>query len=188
MKKPSLFIIVLITFQLQSQVDIASAQFWNQLQQLCGKSFEGKLIVPENDPQFGGKALVMHVRSCSDTVIKIPFFVGDDKSRTWVLTYTNGLIELKHDHRHEDGSPDATTMYGGTASNRGKANAQMFPADAFTTQLIPAAATNVWWITLSDTEFTYNLKRVDTPRQFTIAFDLNKTIQNPGSPWGWTDD
>lgn len=179
---------VLISVSMQSQEQQPSILFWQQLQDLCGKSYEGKLITPENDAQFSGKTLLMHIRSCSDTVIKIPFFVGDDKSRTWVLTYKDGYIELKHDHRHEDGSPDEVTMYGGTSSNVGKSGAQMFPADAYTASLIPAAATNVWWITLSDTTFTYNLKRVDTPRQFTVVFDLSKTVKNPGSPWGWTDD
>lgn len=188
MKKLGFLLVILLSSQIQSQEDLASAQFWKQLQQLCGKSFEGKLITPENDAQFAGKTLLMHVRSCSDTVIKIPFFVGDDKSRTWVLTYTNGLIELKHDHRHDDGTNDAVTMYGGTASNTGKANLQMFPADPYTASLIPAAATNVWWIGLKDNEFTYNLKRVDTPRQFTVAFDLTTAVENPGPPWGWTED
>ncbi|MGF1556813.1 hypothetical protein [Paucihalobacter sp.] len=187
MKHVPIVIALLITCSLYSQ-ETNSDTFWERLQQLCGKSFEGKLIVPENDAQFGGKALVMHVRSCTDTVIKIPLFVGDDKSRTWVLTYVNGLIELKHDHRHQDGSPDETTMYGGTASNPGKAQVQVFPADAFTAELIPAAATNIWWITVNETELTYNLKRVDTPRQFTMAFDLTKAIDNPGPPWGWTDN
>lgn len=186
MKSITFVLALLITCSLYSQETPADL-FWHDLQQLCGQSFEGKLIKPEKDEQFGGKTIVMHVRSCSDTVIKIPLFVGDDKSRTWVLTYVDGLIELKHDHRHEDGSPDETTMYGGTANNSGKAQAQVFPADVFTAELIPAAATNIWWITLNETEFTYNLKRVDTPREFTLAFDLTKPIDNPGPPWGWTD-
>ncbi len=188
MKLNFLLLSIFTALQLNAQELPPSQQFWSQLQTLCGKSFEGKLITPENDAQFAGKTLIMHVRSCSDTVIKIPFFVGDDKSRTWVLTYTNGLIELKHDHRHEDGTNDAVTMYGGTASNTGKANLQMFPADAYTATLIPAAATNVWWIGLNDNTFTYNLKRVDTPRQFTVAFDLSTAVENPGPPWGWPED
>ena len=48
----------------------------------------------------------MHVRSCEENRIRIPFFVGDDKSRTWVLTFDSDQIQLKHNHRHEDGSVD----------------------------------------------------------------------------------
>jgi len=170
-----------------SQEKSEAEQFWNSLQNLCGKSFEGKLELPLNDEQFGGKKLIMHIRSCNDEVIKIPFFVGEDKSRTWVLTYENDRITLKHDHRHKDGTEDEITMYGGTTTNSGQATIQVFPADQETKTLIPAASTNVWWITLNKTEFTYNLKRLGTPRVFRIVFDLTKVVENPEAPWGWKD-
>lgn len=161
--------------------------FWNNLQNLCGKAFEGQLILPENDPQFANKKLVMHVRSCNDNEIKIPFFVGDDKSRTWVLTYEDDRILLKHDHRHEDGSEDKITMYGGRTTNTGQASIQLFPADEETAVLIPAASTNVWWITLDENSFTYNLRRLGTDRIFTVNFNLNVPVELPDAPWGWKD-
>lgn len=162
-------------------------EFWNKLQSLCGKAFEGTLELPENDADFGGKKLVMHVRSCDDNVIRIPFFVGDDKSRTWVLTFEEDRIQLKHDHRHEDGSEDAVNMYGGKTTNSGQATIQSFPADQHTKTIIPAASTNIWWITLDDNQFTYNLRRLGTERVFRVSFDLTKTIETPEAPWGWKD-
>jgi len=162
-------------------------EFWNTLQTLCGKSFEGKLELPENDEDFGGKQLVMHVRSCEDNVIRIPFFVGDDKSRTWVLTFEDDRIQLKHDHRQEDGSEDEVNMYGGKTTNSGQATIQSFPADQHTKNIIPAASTNIWWITLEDNQFTYNLRRLGTDRVFRVSFDLTKTIETPEAPWGWKD-
>lgn len=161
--------------------------FWEELKSHCGKSYEGKVLnAPEND-QFRDHRLLMHVRACEDGKIRIPFFVGEDRSRTWVLTWKEGTIELKHDHRLEDGSDDEVTMYGGTASNTGLETIQVFPADPFTADLIPAAATNVWWITLDKETFTYNLKRIGTDRVFTVAFDLNNTVSTPDAPWGWED-
>jgi hypothetical protein len=172
----------------QEVVELTEANnFWNKLQSLCGNAFEGTLELPENDEDFGGKQLVMHVRSCDDKVIRIPFFVGDDKSRTWVLTFENDRIELKHDHRHEDGSEDEITMYGGTTTNSGQATIQTFPADQHTKNIIPAASTNTWWITLDDKQFTYNLRRLGTDRVFRVVFDLTKTIETPEAPWGWED-
>ncbi len=162
-------------------------EFWDTLKSLCGNAYEGTLELPENDGDFGGKRLVMHVRSCEDNVIKIPFFVGDDKSRTWVLTFENDRIELKHDHRHEDGSEDEITMYGGTTTNSGQANIQLFPADQHTKMIISAASTNTWWITVDDSKFTYNLRRIGTDRVFSVSFDLTKTIATPEAPWGWED-
>ena len=68
-----------------AQVKAPSQQFWDLLATHCGKAYEGKLVSPESDPRFAGK-LVMHVRSCEDGRLRIPFFVGEDLSRTWVLT------------------------------------------------------------------------------------------------------
>ena len=182
-----LFLFLCCIGNLQAQETSENDQFWKSLQNLCGTSYEGTLELPENDEQFAGKRLVMHVRSCNDSIIKIPFFVGDDKSRTWVLTHKNDRIELKHDHRHEDGTSDEVTMYGGTTTNSGQATIQSFPADQATKNMIPAASTNIWWITLDDQTFTYNLRRLGTERVFRVSFDLKKAIENPGAPWGWKD-
>lgn len=175
-----------------SEVDLKSAEnalgshlFWAQLSTYCGKAFEGEVVkAPEND-DFRGKKLVMHVRSCSDSLILIPFNVGEDRSRTWVFSMKNDRIELKHDHRHEDGNSDEITMYGGTTSNSGLAHIQVFPADQETTDLIPAASANVWWVTVNDSAFTYNLKRAGTDREFTISFDLTRPVDVPEPSWGW---
>lgn len=164
-------------------------EFWSSLSDLCGRAFEGELVeAPEGEDDFAGKRLVMHVRACSDDVIRIPFMVGEDRSRTWVLTRRDGRVELKHDHRHEDGSHDEVTMYGGTATNTGTAQAQYFPADQETRELIEPAFSNVWTMRVSPGEtFTYGLWRLGTPRVFRIDFDLSEAIEPPPAPWGWED-
>jgi hypothetical protein len=93
-----------IQFKIPNEIDTTGAkQFWDALSTYCGKTFEGEIISAPAGDDFRDKRLVMHVLSCSTDKILIPFNVGDDRSRTWVLTYTNGTIELKHDHRHADG-------------------------------------------------------------------------------------
>ncbi|MEZ4838308.1 hypothetical protein [Flavobacterium sp.] len=187
MLQRTLLFALLICFSLQAQEKSASQKFWEALQKHCGKSFEGELIeAPAND-EFRGKKLVMHVKRCEKNKIRIPFFVGDDKSRTWVLTYKNGRITLKHDHRQKNGKPDKVTQYGGTSTNGGSHSIQFFPADEFTSELIPYASMNVWWITVDDKAFTYNLRRIGTDRVFSVSFDLSETVENPESPWGWKD-
>ena len=163
--------------------------FWNELNKLTGKAFEGTIIAgPKNDTAFANKALVMHVLKSVKNKIYIPFFVGNDSSRTWVLTKANSGILLKHDHRHKDGSPDKVTMYGGKTSNTGSKNRQLFPADQETTDLLPSAIGNIWWIDLVPGKyFTYNLRRVNSELLFSIKFNLEKEIPTPGKPWGWKD-
>ena len=192
MKNTSLFLFVAILFlgslpQVFAQEKAPSKQFWETLSSHCGKSYAGTLVSPESDPRFAGK-LVMHVRSCEDGRLRIPFFVGEDLSRTWVLTMDEQqLIQLKHDHRHADGSEDAVTQYGGKATNTGSASTQFFPADAFTAGLLPAAVGNVWWISMDETSFTYNLRRLGSATLFSVKFDLTQPIETPPAPWGWVD-
>ena len=161
-----------------------SQEFWTSIEELCGKSFKGKILEAPEDDAFRKVELVMHVRSCEENEIRIPFFAGEDRSRTWVLTMENNKIKLKHDHRHEGGSEDEITQYGGSASNHGLSNIQIFPADDFTAELIPAAASNVWWLEIEiEKSFTYNLRRIGTDRFFSIQFDLTKEIETPPAPW-----
>lgn len=166
----------------QSSVD----DFWRSLQQLCGKAYEGRVIeAPPNDTTFAGKRLVMHVRGCTPDEIRIPFHVGDDRSRTWVLTRTPTGVRLKHDHRHEDGTEDKITQYGGDSRAGGSATKLEFPADAHTASLIPEAKTNVWTIeVVPGRTFVYALRREGTDRRFRIEFDLSKTVTAPPAPWG----
>jgi hypothetical protein len=171
----------------QVKLSVGSSIFWTELQKLCGKAFAGTVIAaPADDATFKDKELVMHVRACEKNRVRIPFFVGTDKSRTWVLTKKKDRLLLKHDHRHEDGTPDKVTMYGGWTTSGGAANRQMFPADQQTVDVIPAAATNVWWIDLVPGEYyTYNLRRMGSERLFSIKFDLTKEVKTPEARWGW---
>lgn len=169
--------------------DTTQLVFWTELQKHCGKAYSGTIIAGgENDTVFGGKDLIMHVRACDPTRIRIPFFVGADSSRTWVLTLDEGGILLKHDHRHRDGTPDELTMYGGKTSNFGASFRQFFPADQETADMLPAGIGNIWWIDLVPGEyFSYNLRRVNTPRLFSVRFDFKNQVEIPGKPWGWED-
>jgi hypothetical protein len=162
------------------------AEFWARLQALCGRAFEGRVIeAPAGDTTFAGRALVMHVRECAEREIKIPFHVGEDRSRTWVLTRTDAGLRLKHDHRHRDGSEDDVTQYGGDTAAPGTPATQEFPADAFTASLIPAAATNVWTVQVVPGDaFAYALRREGTDRRFQIRFDLTRDVPPPPAPWG----
>lgn len=164
-------------------------EYWDNLQALCGNAYEGELIThPEGETGFVGHRLVMHVRDCQQERIRIPFVVGDNLSRTWVLTRKDDRIELKHDHRYEDGSSEESTMYGGTSTNQGRANEQYFPADEQTREVIEAAFSNVWVMRVYPGEtFTYGLWRLGTPRVFQVDFDLTETVEPPPAPWGWED-
>ncbi|MFN2500579.1 MAG: hypothetical protein ABR530_01035 [Pyrinomonadaceae bacterium] len=161
--------------------------FWNELEKLCGKAYSGIVAAaPADDTTFRDKTLIMHVRSCEANRIRIPFIVGSDRSRVWVLTRVGNRISLKHEHRHQDGKVDKVTMYGGVTTNPGLPTRQTFPADQQTYSIIPAAAPNVWWVELNPGEFfSYNLSRMGSEHRFSIVFNLKTAVPEPEPPWGW---
>jgi len=157
--------------------------FWETLTKNCGKTFKGSSSYPD-DPgdSFFGKQLNAHVETCMDNEIHVPFSVGDDTSRTWIFTRNNQGLQLKHQHLHDDGTPDDISNYGGLAASgesalvQAAANTEVsqislsFPADEYTQELLPEAATNVWTISLASAPhdkfsgLTYYLTRHNKPR------------------------
>ncbi|MGY0799674.1 hypothetical protein ACW7G0_11555 [Lysobacter sp. A286] len=168
--------------------------FMANLATLCGKAFAGEVVAdtpaPTGDDPFAGQPLVMHVRDCSEQEIRIPFHVGDDRSRTWIVTRTADGLRLKHDHRLADGSDDPVTMYGGDTTGEGTANRQEFPVDAFSQQMftregMQVSNSNVWAIEIEPgAHYTYELGRADTDRLFRVRFDLTNPVDTPPAPWG----
>lgn len=158
----ALLAFALLALPVHAADPVPGSALFETLKGLCGATFEGQSVFP-TDPKdsFFGKKLVARVASCSDDEIRVPFAVGEDRSRTWVFTRTAAGVTLKHDHRHADGTPDAQTDYGGMATAAGSAQTQNFAADAYTATLIPAAHSNVWTISLSadGTTLRYILNR-----------------------------
>lgn len=163
--------------------------FFANLRALCGQSFAGRVVTTDAaDASFASEPLVMQVRECSDDVIRVPFHVGENRSRTWVITRTDAGLRLKHDHRHEDGSEDTLTQYGGDTASEGAAERQEFPADQFSKDLftqnnIPQSVTNVWAVEVHPGRtFAYELRRPN--RHFRVEFDLTQPVAAPPPPWG----
>lgn len=176
--------------------DAPSAAFLSRLRSLCGKAFEGRIAADtpaSADDPFANKRLVMHVRECSAGEVRVPFHVGDDHSRTWVITHDAGRqsLRLKHDHRHADGSSDPLTMYGGDSRAVAVPAAGIwrveFPADAESQALFrqldrAVSVDNVWAIELDARRFVYELARPN--RLFRVEFDLARPQPLPPAPWG----
>lgn len=157
--------------------------FFQRLSALCGQSFAGRVVTTDAaDADFASKPLVMKVAACTDSEVRIPFRVGEDRSRTWIVTRTADGLRLKHDHRHADGSEDELSQYGGDTEAPGTATRQAFPADAFSRTLFlgkgnPASVANVWAMEVHPGEiFAYELRRPN--RFFRVEFDLGKPLQD----------
>lgn len=179
----------------------AADAFFQRLASHCGKAFGGRLVSNEApDADMVAMPMVMHVRNCSESEIRVPFHVGKaggswDRSRTWVITRTPQGLRLKHDHRHEDGSHDKLTMYGGDTASDGTAQRQDFLVDSESVALfqhegLARSVTNIWAVEIDTpnnptAKFAYELRRVgENARFFRVEFDLTTAIASPPPPWG----
>lgn len=149
-------------------------QFMATLTSMCGQRFEGALTyaIDPNNP-YVGRTMSTEI-ICTGTDVRMPVVVGADRSRTWIFTRTSAGLDLRHDHRHPDGSPETVTMYGGLANDNGSALSQSFLADAITFKLFPGSETNIWTVGFSPDRsvLTYHLDRHAKPR---IEFVMRRT-------------
>ncbi|MFN4286954.1 MAG: hypothetical protein ACK4E3_00450 [Brevundimonas sp.] len=159
----------------------AQDQFFSNLSELCGQRFVGQVVTDDPvDDDFRNSRLLMHVRDCSDDEIRIPFWVGDDRSRTWVITRTDTGLRLKHDHRDPDGTAHTLHWYGGDTASEGTITRQEFPVDQESIDLFNAndravSTTNVWAVEVNPGDtYVYELAREN--RLLRVAFDLTNPV------------
>jgi hypothetical protein len=156
-------------------------QFFQRMSTLCGKGFGGKMVAGnESDASFATADLQAHARECSANEIRIAFDVGEDRSRTWIVTRTYGGLRLKHRHMLKDGTEDPVSQYGGDTSAAGTAARQEFPVDdyskaMFTKEARAVSNTNVWAFEVEPGQtLVYELGRPG--RLFRVSFDLDKPL------------
>lgn len=155
--------------------------FMANLNALCGQRFEGRVVTTDPaDASFARSRLLMHVRDCSADEVRIPFWVGEDRSRTWVISREDSGLTLKHDHRDPEGKPVGLHWYGGDTTSAGTTNRQEFPVDDFSIELFTAgdaavSTTNVWAVEVHPGRmFAYELRRPN--RHFRVEFDLTRPV------------
>ena len=155
--------------------------FFQRLSTLCGKSFGGKLIAGnESDASFAAADLQAHARECSAREVRIAFDVGEDRSRTWIITRTDSGLRLKHRHMLKDGSEDPVSQYGGDTGSAGTAARQEFPVDEFSRAMFTkegreVSNTNVWAFEIEPGQtLVYELSRPG--RLFRVSFDLTNPL------------
>lgn len=182
MKKLGILVALLASGCATTQTAVQPAdQFFARMSALCGKSFNGKLAAgDESDASFATAKMQAHVRTCTDREIQISFDIGEDRSRTWIITRTDSGLRLKHRHMLKDGTEDPVSQYGGDTAQQGNAFRQEFPVDAyskamFTKEGRTVSNTNVWAFEIEPQQtLTYELARPN--RLFRVAFDVSNPV------------
>jgi DNA-dependent RNA polymerase auxiliary subunit epsilon len=166
-------------------------QYWQALTTLCGKAYAGYLTVgtEPGDRDFGEAEMTMHVRDCSESEIRIPFHVGPNRSRTWIVRRDGDGFTLKHHHRDESGAVAEPHDYGGRTAGPGSIKRQEFVVDEATRTKLPETRYNVWAIDVVPGRlFAYELQRPEEDRFFRVEFELASAIAAPPPAWGHSAD
>jgi hypothetical protein len=152
--------------------------FFNNLASLCGHAYAGRQAYRSHHGEsWANRTMIMYVDVCENDYVHIPFHVDDDWSRTWMFIIEDGRLVFRHQHLHEDGTPEDGSMYGGFATDEGTSFVQYFPADDFTATVIEGGGGNVWTVSI-DEEFRYFSYRLDRDgeKRFEIVFDLENPL------------
>jgi len=155
--------------------------FFEKLKALCGNKYQGEVVESiSTDATWREAVIIMDVAECSSNRISIPLRVGENTSRTWIISRTSQHLTLKHDHRHEDGTPDEVTMYGGSSLATGTDYRQEFPADAYSKELflnngLDVSVNNTWILMFDGETFSYRLQRPG--RTFQVDFDVSEPLE-----------
>jgi hypothetical protein len=163
-------------------------EFWDRLVAHCGNAYPG--VVDDFTPYYASSAeyetIIAHFRECEDERIHIAMHMDDDRSRNWILTKVGGTIRLKHDHRHEDGTEEEITQYGGDAPRPGLPHRQIFMADEHTARILPDRWDNFWFMDFMDEDtFAYGVHWPEHGNSIRIHFDLSTPVEAPPDPWGY---
>jgi hypothetical protein len=155
--------------------------FWYNLQSLCGEhqAAQGRLVqAPPGDTQIDPESpLVVHFMECGEDELRFPLHVGENRSRTWVFIRHDDALELRHDHRHEDGTEESNTWYGASTVGEGDPQQQEF--------LFERDGMMVGWRVAIEPgqRFTYGTIR-DGAWRHHMEFDLTQPAPVPPLPWG----
>lgn len=170
--------------------DVAVNDFWLRMSGLCGQAFEGQMVSNDDaDAFFESQRLVMLVRDCSETEIHIPFSVGTDDTRTWVLSRGEEGVLLRHYHRHLPNRPEGVTDYGGALAKGATGSRLEFPVDAATVSVFEdegliESMTNVWAMEMRPSQDMFAYEMARPGRFFRIEFDTSEPV--PLNPTGET--
>jgi len=168
-----------------AQVD-AAAGFLANLTELCGQAFEGVVLdAPDTDPAFNpGDPMLMHIRECRPEEVRVPIWMGEDASRTFVFTTTPVGLDVRHDHRHSDGRAEPNTYYGAVAAHPPVALEPPSATRQEFKRVNDEGVTTGWIAILEEERFIYGTQRNGEWRHH-FEFDLTQPVPVPGDPWGF---
>ena len=164
--------------------------FWDALEPACGTVLPGEMLSnASSDRDWRRRGVSLDVTECSSEGMRMVVQVGNDRSRTWILTQAADGIDFRIERA--EGTGPGVSGYGGVSSEGADAMRQVFPADEVTKEMfsergLALALENVWSLTIDPEagDLVYEVERISGGRK--IRFDLSGAA-NEAAPAEETD-
>jgi hypothetical protein len=127
------------------QQPVKGAGFMDPLFQLKGKKVAGTVIYPSGQhAPFKGENIWLEVKAKGRKQILLPIYRNQQVYRTLILTQDAQGYFLQHENKKPGGLQAEISMYGGRSEGTPSPFLLVFPADAYSRQLLGSYRENVW--------------------------------------------
>jgi hypothetical protein len=156
--------------------------FMEQLAVLKGKQVSGTVVYPYGqDAPFKGERIWLEVNSNSRKEVRLPIYRGRQVYRTLILGQDEQGFFLQHENKKPNGQQAEISMYGGYSTGAPSPYVVIFPADAYSKQLLGSYRDNVWSLAFNNdrTILSYIAEEnghVTLQIDFDVSADLEKGL------------
>ncbi|MGV3504371.1 MAG: hypothetical protein ACO1O1_11730 [Adhaeribacter sp.] len=123
----------------------------DQLRLYEGKQLAGTIIFPAGDATpFQGQQISLQVQASGRSQVRLPILRDQQVYRTLILRQEETGYTLQHENKKPNGQQAEISMYGGHHTGTFSPYILVFPADAYSRQLLGEGREQVWSLALNN--------------------------------------
>lgn len=116
-----------------------------------GRQLPGTIIFPAGaEAPFQGQQISLQVLASGQKQVRLPILRDQQVYRTLILRSEEAGYSLQHEHKKPNGQQAEISMYGGRHEGARSPYVLIFPADAYSRQLLGELRENVWSLALNN--------------------------------------
>lgn len=157
-----------------------SAGFMDHLFALKGKKAAGTVIYPSGkSTPFKGENIWLEVNAMGPREIRLPIYRDQQVYRTLILAQNETGFFLQHEHKKADGQQAEISLYGGYSAGPASPHIMIFPADAYSRQLLGSLRENVWSLAFNNERSILSYIAEENGHvTMQIDFDLSESVKS----------
>jgi hypothetical protein len=156
--------------------------FMDQLALLKGKKVAGTVVYPYGqDAPFKGERIWLEINGKGQKEVRLPIYRDQQVYRTLILGQDEQGMFLQHENKKPNGQQAEISMYGGHRTGAPSPYLMVFPADAYSKQLLGSYREHVWSLAFNNDRtilsyITEENGHVTLQIDFDVSAELEKTL------------